>query len=207
VAGSKGAMSKAEIIEAAAQCFMETGYHATSIDHVARRLGCTKGRIYHYYASKTALFFDVHREGMARLFAALEPALGTEGDGLARLAAMLTAHANAMLAHHTFESVVAQGVQVHRFAATTPADRETMAELIASRDTFEAHFKQALETGMADGSIRRLDVSVTSKVLLGGLQWSIIWYRPRAGETDASRADLAARMVAPLIDGIRASSS
>ncbi|WP_258397040.1 helix-turn-helix domain-containing protein [Paraburkholderia unamae] len=29
----------------AAECFMEQGFHATSIDDVARRLGATKGRV------------------------------------------------------------------------------------------------------------------------------------------------------------------
>jgi AcrR family transcriptional regulator len=198
-----GGWRKAEIIDVAALCFMERGYHATSIDDVARRLGCTKGRIYHHYASKTDLFFDVHREGMARLFAALEPALRTGGNGLQVLRAMLMAHALAMLEHHTYENVVAQGVQVHRFGATTPEQRETMAELIASRDRFEGHFKDTITAAIADGSIRAVDVSITSKVLLGALQWSIIWYRPKPEDDAASRAALANKMLMPLIEGLR----
>lgn len=43
---------KQEILHMAAECFMEQGFHATSIDDVARRLGATKGRIYHHYPSK-----------------------------------------------------------------------------------------------------------------------------------------------------------
>ncbi|MEX0759797.1 MAG: TetR/AcrR family transcriptional regulator [Tistlia sp.] len=199
----KGSLRRSEIIEMAALCFMERGYHATSIDDVARRLGCTKGRIYYYYATKTALFFDVHREGMDRLFAALEPALQAQGDGLQVLQAMLGAHARAMLEHHAYETVVAQGVQVHRFDATTPDQRQEMAELIASRDRFEKHFKDAVAAGIADGSLRAVDVSVTAKVLLGALQWSIFWYRPRPGDDEASRARLAATMVEPLIEGLR----
>ena len=193
---------KAEIIDMAALCFMERGYHATSIDDVARRLGCTKGRIYHYYATKTDLFFDVHREGMARLFKAIEPARHSKGTGLQVLQAMLLAHARAMLEHHTYENVVAQGVQVHRFGATTPDQRETMAELIASRDEFEGFFKDAIAAAIADGSGRKVDVAVTSKVLLGGLQWSIFWYRPKPEDDDASRTKLAKKMVSPLIEGL-----
>lgn len=195
---------KEKIIEVAASCFMERGYHATTIDDVAERLGSTKGRIYHYYKTKTDLFFDVHRVGMAKLFTALEPALKVEGDGFTVLQAMLLAHAKAMLEHHTFENVVAQGVQVHRFNATTEDQRATMHELITSRDRFEDHFKQAISTGIADGTLKPVDVSVTAKVLLGGLQWSIFWYRPRTQDTAATRAKLAAKMVQPLIDGVRA---
>ena len=194
---------KAEILDMAAQCFMERGYHATSIDDVARRLDCTKGRVYHYWATKTDLFFDVHREGMARLFDALEPALAVEGTGLEVLEAMLRAHAVAMLEHHTYESVVAQGVQVHRFGATTPEQRATLGELIASRDAFEKHFKDAIAACIDDGSAQDVDVSVTAKVLLGALQWSIIWYRPAPEENAEHRAVLAEKMVRPLIEGVR----
>lgn len=193
---------KAEIIDMAARCFMERGYHATSVDEVADRLGCTKGRIYHYYASKTDLFFDVHREGMAKLFQAIEPAMATTGDGATVLHAMLLAHANAMLEHHTFENVVAQGVQIHRFDATTPDQQQTMAQLIASRDRFEGFFKDQIAAAIKDGSLPEMDISVSAKVLLGGLQWSIFWYRARPGETRAERDILAQKMVAPLIYGL-----
>ena len=40
--------ARREILDAAAECFMEQGFHATSIDAVARRMGATKGRVYHH---------------------------------------------------------------------------------------------------------------------------------------------------------------
>ena len=195
--------SKQEILSVAAECFMEQGYHATSIDDVARRLGATKGRVYHHYASKIDLFFDVHREGMARLFAAVEPARETEGDGATVLAAMLYAHALAVLENHTFESVVAQGVQMHRFGATTPGQRSTLDELIASRDHFEALFKNQAAIAKKDGSLADVDISIAVKTMLGGVQWSLIWYRPDVDSSARTRANLAKQMVRTLIDGVR----
>ncbi len=38
--------ARREILEAAAACFMEQGFHATSIGVVPGRLGATKGRVY-----------------------------------------------------------------------------------------------------------------------------------------------------------------
>lgn len=198
------AKRKGEIIESAANCFMEQGYHATTIDDVARRLGTTKGHIYHYYSSKTDLFFDVHRVGMGYLFTALEPALATKGSAAEMLEAMLLAHANAMLQFHTFETVVAQGVQIHRFGATTPDQRRVVRELMDDRDRFEAHFKTCIQNGIREGSLRDSDVSVTTKMLLGALQWSIFWYRPGKSDTAQARAQLAAKMVAPLMSGLLA---
>jgi AcrR family transcriptional regulator len=197
--------SKLEILAQAAQCFMEQGFHATSIDDVARRLGSTKGRIYHHYASKTDLFFDVHREGMTRLFAAVEPACAVEGDALCVLRAMLQAHARAMLDNHTFESVVAQGVQLHRFGlgATTDAQRRTLNELIASRDAFEALFKRQAAAAKEAGLLADLDVSIAVKTMLGALQWSLFWYRPEADRSPDARAVLAEEMVRTVVEGLK----
>lgn len=195
---------KDEIIAAAAECFMRHGYQATTVDDVAAQLQCTKGRIYHYYASKTDLFFDVHREGMNRLFAALGPAMEVEGDGVTVLEAMCLAHAEAMLEHHTFENVVAQGVHMHRFDGATAEHKATVQALIDSRDRFEGHFKDAIRRAIDDGSLRAVDVAVTAKVILGALQWTIYWYRPRKADTARTRAALARKLVDPLIEGLRA---
>lgn len=192
-----------EILLAAAECFMERGFHATSIDDVARRMNATKGRIYHYYASKTDLFFGIHREGMARLFAAVLPARQTAGDGATVLGAMLRAHAHALFEHHAFESVVVQGVQLHRFGALTPGQRKVLDELIESRDRFEQLFKDQTELAKADGSVGDVNTSIAVKTMLGGLQWSLIWYRPERDSSLPNREYLADQMVATLLNGLR----
>ena len=202
-ADSPRARRKSEVIDAAAECFMARGYHTTSIDDVAAHLGCSKGRIYHHYPSKFALFSAVHREGMERLFSARDAAMSTRGTALVRLEAMLLAHAEAMLRHITYETVVAQGVQLHRFDTGSEADRAELAALIALRNRFEDGYKQVITAGLNDGSIRTENQSVTAKTLLGALQWSIYWYRPRDGESDEERSTLARQMVDPLINGLR----
>lgn len=196
--------ARREILHAAAQCFMEQGFHATSIDVVARRMGATKGRVYHHYPSKVDLFFDVHRLGMHLLFEAVAPARHAPGDALEVLAAMMKAHALAMFRHHAFESVVVQGVQLHRFGALTPRQREELDDLIASRDRFESLFKQQATLARDAGLLGELDISIAVKTLLGGLQWSLVWYRPERGASEAAQAELAEAMVNTLVAGLAA---
>lgn len=196
--------ARREILEAAADCFMEQGFHATSIDVVARRMGATKGRVYHHYQSKMDLFFDVHRLGMQLLFEAVEPASQQPGDAVQVLARMMTAHALALFEHHAFESVVVQGVHLHRFGSTTPAQRAVLDELIASRDRFEQLFRQQLVLGQQQGLIADVNPSIAVKTLLGGLQWSLVWYRPERGDSLAQREQLAQAMVQTLVEGLRA---
>ncbi|HEX2548176.1 MAG TPA: TetR/AcrR family transcriptional regulator [Ramlibacter sp.] len=194
--------ARLEILQAAAQCFMEQGFHATSIDVVARRMGATKGRVYHHYQSKVDLFFDVHRLGMDLLFEAVEPARGTAGTPLDVLQAMMKAHALAMFEHHAFESVVVQGVQLHRFGALTPRQRAELDELIASRDRFEGLFRQQAQAALKAGLLSDLNISIAVKTLLGGLQWSLVWYRPEAGDSLRNREKLADAMVRTLVLGL-----
>ncbi|MFC7067741.1 TetR/AcrR family transcriptional regulator [Brucella rhizosphaerae] len=192
----------AVILETAAQCFMEQGFSTTSIDDVARRMGSTKGRIYHYYSSKTDLFFDVHREGMERLFTAVEPAMASTGSALHRLEEMLMAHALAMMNNVAFEAVVVQGVHMHKLAATTPDQRRTLNELISIRRRFEDLFKQIIREGIDDGSMRHVDVSVAAKAVLGAINWLSIWYQPRSAETEGDKIALARGIVDIQIKGL-----
>lgn len=194
--------ARREILQAAAECFMEQGFHATSIDVVARRMGATKGRVYHHYQSKVDLFFDVHRLGMELLFEAVLPATRQEGDALQLLAAMMRAHALALFEHHAFESVVVQGVQLHRFGALTPRQRAELDALIATRDSFEGLFRRQALAAREAGLLGALDIPVAVKTLLGGLQWSLIWYRPAIDDSLANRERLAGAMVDTLLLGL-----
>ena len=194
--------ARREILDAAAECFMEQGFHATSIDAVARRMGATKGRVYHHYQSKVDLFFAVHRLGMDLLFEAVEPACAAAGPPIEVLEAMMKAHALALFEHHAYESVVVQGVQLHRFGALTPRQRTELQALVSSRDRFEGLFKQQARTALTAKQLGDLDVSIAVKTLLGGLQWSLIWYRPEINDSPANRERLAAAMVKTLMIGL-----
>ena len=194
--------ARREILDAAAECFMEQGFHATSIDAVARRMGATKGRVYHHYQSKVDLFFDVHRLGMDLLFEAVEPACAAVGPPIEVLEAMMKAHALALFEHHAYESVVVQGVQLHRFGALTPRQRTELQALVSSRDRFEGLFKQQARTALKAKQLGDLDLSIAVKTLLGGLQWSLIWYRPEIDDSPANRERLAAAMVKTLMIGL-----
>jgi AcrR family transcriptional regulator len=47
------------LVDSACACFFESGFAATSLDHVAHRARVTKGAIYHHFTSKRELFLAV----------------------------------------------------------------------------------------------------------------------------------------------------
>lgn len=52
---AKRELSKRKILQAALQLFGEQGFHSTSISHIAKTAGISKGLMYNYFESKEAL--------------------------------------------------------------------------------------------------------------------------------------------------------
>ena len=183
--------SRSEILAAAADCFKERGYSATSIDDVARRLRATKGMIYHHFRSKTDLFFAVYQRGMEINFACIEPYRNQPGPALERLARMSYAHAVTMMAEQAFQRTQAQGVDMHLSGATTAAQREMLDKLIASRDEYEAIFRSASDAVVLEEGLSLKDTSLAVKNYLSVLNATVYWYSPRTDDLRKEQDELA----------------
>lgn len=194
--------ARREILDAAAECFMEQGFHATSIDVVARRMNATKGRVYHHYQSKVDLFFDVHRLGLEILLSSVHSAAQIKGNALEVLGGMMKSYALALFGNHTYESVCIQGVQLHRFGALTPRQRDELDTIIQKRDEIETQFKKQVAAAQGEKLLAGRDISISVKALLGALNWSLIWYRPDLDSSPEGRDRLATTMVDTLLFGL-----
>jgi AcrR family transcriptional regulator len=180
-----------EILRMAAQCFMDRGFASTSIDDVARRLGSTKGRIYHFFASKADLFFAVAEVGMEFNYAAINPILTLDASAIERLRKMAFAHCMSMIETRGYQHSVWQGVEIHLRGSTTPEQRERLAALIESRERYSNLFKSVLEEAARDGHIQLHDPSIARQLMFMTLNSPIFWYKPRPGETAEDRQRIA----------------
>ena len=201
------AAARAEVLEAAARCFMDRGFSAASIDDVARAMGATKGRVYHYYRSKLDLFADVVRWSLELIHGEVVAAEGQgagRGAPTARMGRMIRAHVRSILRDQPFHRVALQGVDMHLRAATTPEQRAALADLIALRDRHEKLFERVLREGIAAGEFAPRDPGVTVRTLLPALNGAVFWYRPRPGETEADRAEIIETVAAFALAGLAA---
>ena len=183
------------VLDAAARCFAERGFAATAIDDVARTLGATKGRVYHHFASKTALFLAVYRQGMALDFAAIAP-FASEADPRERLRRMALAHAETIMRAQPYQRVIAEGVLVHRHGTLSPAERAEMAGLMRLRDDYEGVFRRAVE------AVTGRDEALETKSFLAVLNSPVLWYSAR-DDADAERAAIARELTAFALAGLR----
>ncbi|MDD9911065.1 MAG: TetR/AcrR family transcriptional regulator [Ahrensia sp.] len=192
------------ILSAAAECFRENGYAATSIDDVARSLGATKGMIYHHFRSKTDLFFAVYERGMELNFEAIEPHRSHDGAAHEKLALMGRSHAIALMEHQAFQRVLGQGVAMHQQGSTTAQQRKTLARLIKVRNSYEAEFRNVIEVAAVEDGFALEDASLASKSFLAVLNSTVFWYSPRKADSDAERENIAAQLVTFALRGLGA---
>ena len=59
--GSNGSSRREELLAVAAKLFAARGYHGTRMDDVADAVGLNKATVYHYYASKSLILWDIYK--------------------------------------------------------------------------------------------------------------------------------------------------
>lgn len=187
--------SRADILRAAAVCFMERGYNSTSIDDVARRLGATKGRIYHHFPSKADLFAEVFRFGMDRIFDLIEPYRNMPGRAVERWKKLAFVHTVEMTKARALARVVWEGVEMHLRGSTTPRQRDVLGELVEYRNSYSEIFRNTIAEARDEGDFHFEDLGIANQVMFMALNSPIFWYSPRPGETADHIENLARQVV------------
>jgi hypothetical protein len=91
---------------------------------------------------------------------------------------------------------------MHLHSQTTPKQRKTLRGILALRDDYEAMFVEAIDEAIREGRVPQQDVRVVVKALLGALNWTTIWYRPRRGESEDERQRVAASVARFCVRGL-----
>jgi TetR/AcrR family transcriptional regulator len=156
------------VLREAAQAFNRQGYHATTLEAVAKRLGITKAAIYHYFPNKNALLKACFDEVMDAAFANLAQAKADGGDGRDKLRRVFAGYLSHLLDELTVAVVVLDD------GALTAAERR---DAYAKRDRFEHALRDLVEEGIRDGSIVPCDSKLVIMALLGAVNWVPRWYR------------------------------
>lgn len=77
------------ILQTAEEVLLEHGYHETSLDEIAARVGISKGTIYLHFASKDDLVVALAERGMRTFLRTLDTTLAGPGSPRAKLQAVL----------------------------------------------------------------------------------------------------------------------
>jgi AcrR family transcriptional regulator len=186
-----GNESREEIVRAAAEVFMEFGFAGSTIDAVAKRLGATKGRIYHYFSSKADLFFEVQIAAMERLKREVEPLAHGPGTPTERLQAMAFRHTMVMLEDLPLQKVSIQGLERQLLGLAIGRHTRKLRNIIHLRDDYEQLFAEVIDEGIRAGVFIDLPPRFATKPFFGALNWLTVWYTPRRLQTKGDLTELA----------------
>lgn len=174
------------ILDASAVLFARNGYDRTSMAEVAAACDVSKALVYHYYASKEALLFDILRDHLQELIdgVAQVPA-GLRGEQRLRalVGALLDRYRDADDEHK---------IQINEMSRLPP-DRRDMLENM-ERDLVRVFADAIAELHPAIGRSKLLKPVTMS--LFGMLNWHYMWFREHGAMTREAYADLATALIA-----------
>ena len=180
------------MLHQAASVFARDGYDRASMAGVAAECGVSKALLYHYYASKEALLFDIIKSHLEELIdavdAADEASLPAE-ERLERLvAALLEAYRDADAEHK---------LQIGAMQLLPEADQARLKALERELVARFADAVRAVDPEAFEGTPLLKPVTMS---LFGMLNWFYMWFRD---DGPVSRREYAALATKLLVGGVR----
>jgi len=158
----------AEILASAANMFYQKGYHATTIEDVARDVGILKGSLYYYIDSKEDLLFelllDVIEQGDQRLKQAIE--------GIQDPAEQLQRAVDAQI-EHIIQNQVRVGLFLHEFDNFHSGRWQRVRDVMRR---YQRRFENILRAGQASGQFVEGDPWLLANGILGAGNFIYRWY-------------------------------
>jgi TetR/AcrR family transcriptional regulator, cholesterol catabolism regulator len=176
-----------EVIGHAAREFADRGFHATTMQDLVTATGLAPGGLYHYFGSKDELLVMICDALMAPLLDQVKEILRADASALVRLRAIVRAWM-AHVENNTDHMRVFQ--QERHVLENGPQWRAVRRQ----RKEFETLLSAVLAGGEADGDFHFADRDLALRALLGMVNHTAQWFRPRgrlsAGEIADGYVDL-----------------
>jgi AcrR family transcriptional regulator len=181
------AMTKEEILEAAAQIIREKGFHAASMQDIAKAVDLQKASLYYHVSSKQEILVDLLDLALAQLNQNIEAVVVEDLPADEKFRKALRAYLN-----YTAENLDLAAVLLLEHRSLEP---EFRARHIPLRDRYESYWQQIIEEGIQEGIFEMLDVQLAVKAVLGVANWTVMWLNPKGKLTATEIADFSADLL------------
>jgi len=166
----------------AASVFAQRGYDQTSVPELADALQIAAGSLYHYFASKEELLIAICDQLVDPLLEAAETLLATDRPPDAHLRMLVRLWVEHVIAHRDHMLVFQQERHLIERGEQWRGVRE-------SRKRFERLVDGLLREAHGNGLTRIDDPRMALSALLGMVNYTAQWYRPRGRLSAAKIAD------------------
>lgn len=191
----KSALSRVQILDAAAQLFRRQGYSETTLRQIAKAAGMQAGSIYYHFGSKDEIVDEVLAAGMKDIYKLVEKtvaAFGEETSYRERIERGMIAHLDLLLTKGDYFSS-----NIRLYGQIPDALKPKHLHL---RQRYGRLWDQILRQAQEAGEIRP-DVKIVPlrMFILGALNWTMEWFDPHR----YSVGDFARQINAVVFDGIK----
>jgi len=174
-ASSEAKMSKPstrleEVLQSAANIFFAKGYHATSIEDVARAVGILKGSLYYYIKSKDDLLFQLLLAGIEDGDAFIAQQIDAQGDPVEQLERAIRAQID-----YIIQKRVQFGLFLHEFDSLSGKRQH---KLISVMSRYNSRFVELVRHGQEQGKLVAGEPWIIVNGILGMCNWLYRWYDP-----------------------------
>src|SRR3954469_11786165 len=176
-ATTNGMTRREELLAVATKLFAARGYHGTRMDDVADAVGLNKATVYHYYASKSLILFDICKSAADFTVEALhdDP----------------SASAREMIYHFTRRLMVGIASDIERGAVyfqeapyiTEWFTEEQVAYIRKAETSVYEHVRDVIDRGIASGAVHLWHSPVLALGYFGMTLGSYRWLRPQGRRT------------------------
>jgi AcrR family transcriptional regulator len=177
-------------LRAATELINEEGYHGASVERISARLNVSKGAFYHHNATKDELVVACFQRTCHIMWRAIRTAEAEGGSGMKVLAQAAVA-----LVHYQLSGKL----PLLRVSALSTLPKSIATQLVRDFDRLSLRFASIISDGVADGSVRPVDVNVAAQLVTGMINAAAdlkFW-------ADGLGADAAeAHYVRPLFEGL-----
>jgi len=181
-----------EVLHSAANIFFAKGFHATSIEDVARDVGMLKGSLYYYIKSKEDLLFRLLMAGIEDGDAFIAQQIDVHGDPAAQLQQAIRAQID-----YIVQNRVPFGLFLHEFDSLSGKRQH---KLISVMSRYNSRFVDLVRRGQQQGKLVDGEPWIIVNGILGMCNWLYRWYDPDH-EADPERIkDIFVKII---FDGIR----
>ena len=162
-------MSKERILEAAAQIFSEKGFHAASMQDIARSVNLQKASLYHHVSSKQEILLELLDRALDILIEQIGSVVAQPGLPEEKLHQAMQVYLLTLTGQRGLSAVL---LFEHR-----SLNDELKSRHLPRRDRFEALWRDLIQEGVESGAFTCDDPSQATRALLGTMNWTLTWYR------------------------------
>lgn len=184
-------LKRNSILRAAAQCFNRSGFHGTSMDDIARKLGVTKPALYRYVNNKHDVLAACFNLVMDMSFRHLEEGAAAGRNGLEKLRLTIRGYLSELIGDFGHPVVILEE------GALLP---DQLRSLIRRRDELERQYRALIEEGKRDGSIVPCNSKMAVFAIFGAMNWVPKWYRTDGDWSPEFVADSLVQIITRAID-------